>query len=111
MDHSLGIGKCGNRKIILYVGDARDVVKRIKTNHCSGNVEGSAFRKHLAEQLGYKFVKTKRKSGTTRVSIDLPFPREGESRITEYVKTGGWKYIICDSHDEAKIFNGTSLTN
>ncbi len=31
---------------IIYVGDSRDVVKRILTNHCKGNVEASALRKH-----------------------------------------------------------------
>ena len=48
----------------IYVGDSKDVVKRIKNNHCSGNVEASAFRKHLAVAMGYKLKKTKIETGS-----------------------------------------------
>ena len=67
--------------LCLYVGDARDIVKRILTNHCTGNVEGSAFRKAVAEAIGYNLTYTKRKSGSMRVRIDFPNPREGEKKF------------------------------
>lgn len=90
--------------LCLYVGDAKDIVKRILTNHCTGNVEGSAFRKAVAEAIGYNLTYTKRKSKTTRVRIDLPNPREGEKKVSEYIWSGYWRYVICQSYDEAYDF-------
>jgi len=46
--------------MIIYVGDSKDVIKRIRTNHCKGNVEASALRKYVAEALGYRIKITKR---------------------------------------------------
>jgi hypothetical protein len=37
---------------VIYVGDSKNVVNRIRTNHCSGNVEGSAMWRHIAEAKG-----------------------------------------------------------
>lgn len=52
---------------VYYVGDTNNIIIRIRTDHCSGNVEGSAFRKLVAETLNLEIVKTRRASGTTRV--------------------------------------------
>jgi len=90
--------------ITIYVGDARNVVNRILFNHCKGNVEASALRRHIAEAMGYKLKRTKRASGSTRIRIDLPNPKFGERKISAYIQTGKWKYVICESYDEAHDF-------
>jgi len=89
---------------VIYVGDAKDVIKRILTNHCRGNVEGSAFRKHVAESMGYKIKTTYRSSGSKKVRIDHPNPSEAEKKITAYIRSGKWKYVICDSYEETHDF-------
>jgi len=91
-------------KLIVYVGDSRDVVKRILTNHCSGNVEASALRRYIAEAKGYKIKSTKRSSGSTKVRIDLPSPRTGEMNVSNYIRSGNWRYVLCDSYSEANDF-------
>ena len=90
--------------IAIYAGDAMDVVKRIRSNHCSGNVEGSALRRHIAENIGYQIMSTRRSSGSYRVRLDLPNPKTGEHIITVYLRTGLWKFILCDSYEEAHDF-------
>jgi len=90
--------------MIIYVGDARDVIKRIRTNHCSGNVEASALRRHVAEAKGYKIKSTKRLSGSMRVRINLPNPQNGEMDVSNYIRSGEWKYVIWNSYAEANDF-------
>lgn len=95
--------------MVIYVGKSQKVINRIITNHCKGNranVEGSALRKHVAQAIGYGIKSTKRSSGTTKVRIDLPNPREGEVRVSNYIRSGKWRYIICNSYDEARGFEG-----
>ena len=89
---------------VIYVGDSSNLRKRIRTNHGGGNVEGSAFRKHLATAFGYGIARTKRESGTFRVRLDLPDPRVGERQITDYVRGGHWKVVACDTDEEANAF-------
>ena len=91
-------------KMIIYVGDARNVIKRIKTNHCSGNVEASTLRRSVAEAKGYRIKSTRRTSGSTRVRIDLPNPHEGEMDVSDYIRSGRWRYVICNSYAEANDF-------
>ena len=90
--------------ITIYVGDARNIVTRILRNHCRGNVEGSALRKHIAEAMGYRIIRTRRPSGSVRVRIGMPNPRIGEGRVSAYIQTGRWKYAICESYNEAHDF-------
>jgi hypothetical protein len=90
--------------MVIYVGDAADVVKRIRKNHCAGNVEASALRRHIAVAMGYNIVATKRASGSTRVRIDHPEPKVGESKVTEYIQSAEWKYVICGTYEEAHDF-------
>lgn len=90
--------------MVVYVGDAGDVINRIRSQHCSGNVEASALRRHLAQKKGYRLVSTKRLSGITRLRIDLPNPREGENEISVYIRSGRWRYCLCDSPAEATDF-------
>ena len=90
--------------MIIYVGDSKDVIKRIRTNHCRGNVEASALRKYVAEALGYRIKITKRPSGSRRVRIDLPDPRRGEKDVSDYIRSGKWRYVLCISSVEAEDF-------
>ena len=91
-------------RLVIYVGDSKNVINRVKTNHCAGNVEGSAFRKLIAEYMGYSFIKTRRKSGSTRTRIDLPQPKLGETAITKYIRSGYWRYFVCDSIADSQDF-------
>ena len=90
--------------LVVYVGDAGDVINRVRSQHCSGNVEGSALRRHVAQKKGYRLVSTKRLSGSTRLRVDLPSPREGEKQISAYIRSGRWRYCLCASAAEASDF-------
>jgi len=90
--------------IVIYVGDSRDVIRRLCSDHSSSNVEGSALRRHIAEFRGWKLKKTKRLSGSTRVRINLPDPRAAEREISTYIKSGGWRYVLCETCEEANDF-------
>lgn len=94
-----------NKKdVIVYVGDSRDVVKRILTNHCKGNVEASALRRYVAEAMGYRIKKARRPSGSIRVRIDVSDPKTGEEDVSNYIRSGEWRYVICSSFQEAHDF-------
>jgi hypothetical protein len=88
----------------LYIGDTSNLNRRIRTNHCSGNIGGSALRRHAAIARGYAIINERRLTGTIRRRLDLPNPRLGESYITTYIRTGVWKYVVCQDADEAKDF-------
>jgi hypothetical protein len=90
--------------LCIYVGDSRDVARRLAADHSGGNVEGSALRRHVAEEMGYQLTRTKRSSGSTRVRIAPPNERSGELRVTAYIRSGAWKYVLCRSYDEASDF-------
>jgi len=90
--------------MVIYVGDSGDVIKRIRTNHCSGNVEASALRKHIAKAKGFKIQSFKRASGSTRIRIDSPEPRNAENDVSSYIHSGSWKIVLCDSYKEAHDF-------
>ena len=87
--------------IAIYAGDSGDVIKRIRSNHCGGNVEASALRRHIAKYRGYPIKSTKRPSGSYRVRLD---PEAGEQDVSVYLRTGLWKFVICNSHEEAEDF-------
>ncbi|HEY3079939.1 MAG TPA: hypothetical protein VGM69_08535 [Chloroflexota bacterium] len=90
--------------LCIYVGDSGDVLRRLTTDHGAGNVEASALRRHIAEEMGYELTRTKRASGNTRIRIAAPNERSGELRVTEYIRSGRWKYVLCASYDEASDF-------
>jgi ADP-ribosylglycohydrolase len=48
--------------LVIYVGDSRDVIKRIRKDHCGNgtNVEASALRERVAENKGFQIKKTNR---------------------------------------------------
>lgn len=84
----------------IYVGDARNIRKRLR-QHQSGNVEASALRKHIAEAMGYRIRREKRQSGSYRKRLDLPDPKVGESKISRYILSGGWRFVVCTDYKEA----------
>lgn len=88
----------------VYIGDAGNVISRILTNHCRGNVEGSKLRQAVALKMGFTITRTKRASGIYKIRIDLPNPKKGEVQVSEYIRSGGWKYMIVSSSDEAEDF-------
>ena len=90
--------------ILLYVGDSRDVVKRILSTHCTGNVEGSALRLAVAEARGYPIAREKRPSGSTRIRIAVPGPRQAEHEISAFIRSCAWRYVLCATYEEAHDF-------
>ena len=90
--------------MIIYAGDSSDVIKRIRADHCKGNVEASTFRKQVAEAKGYRIKSTRRISGSMRVRIDLPNPQTGKMDVSDYINSGEWRYVICNSYAESNDF-------
>jgi len=90
--------------MIIYVGDSGDVIKRIRSSHCSGDVESSALRRHVAKAKGYRIKSTRRTSGSIKARIDLPNPHTGEVDVSDYIRSGEWRYVICNSYAEANDF-------
>lgn len=88
----------------IYVGDSKNIIKRIRFEHCRGNVEASALRKSIADYNNYNLIKEKRHSGSMRIRINLPDSRDGEQEISAYLQSGIWKYVLCESYDEAHDF-------
>jgi hypothetical protein len=95
----------------IYVGDGSKIGERVKNNHCTGNVEGSSLRKHIASNLGFGITKEKRPSGTTKVRLNIPNPKEGENKISNYLQSGEWKYLICETAEIAKDFQFYVIQN
>jgi hypothetical protein len=92
-----------NHELLIYVGDARNVVTRI-CNHCSNNVEASALRQRVATHVGYQFLKSRRPKGSTKIQLALPKPRAGEELITNYIRSGVWRFVVCESEVVAADF-------
>lgn len=91
--------------MIVYTGDASNITNRVRKNHCGGNVEGSALRQHVANAIGYQLSREKRlTSKSVRIRVDLPDPKVGEKAISQYIKSGYWRFVICDSEIEAQDF-------
>ena len=95
----------------IYIGDGSKIMNRIRNQHCSGNVEGSSLRKHIANALGFQFMRVQRANGSWRVRLNLPNPIIGEQQITNYLRSGHWKYIICPTGIEAKDFQFYAIQN
>ena len=94
----------GGKMKATYVCDAKDVIKRIRMNHCSGNIEASALRKSIAKEKGYPIKKKRRPSGSLCVRLNIPDPQKGEQEISAYLKEGVWKFVFCNSYKEAQDF-------
>ena len=88
--------------LCLYVGYSRNFA--FQQRETRGNVEGSQLRMYIAKEMGSNIKCTERPNGNTKKRIDLPNPQEGEDRVSEYICSGSWKYVICQSLSEAKDF-------
>ncbi len=86
----------------IYIGDSRNLAKRIFYNHCKGNVEASALRKYIAIEMNFQFRIERRKSGSRRIRVRSPV--NGEEIISHYIESGSWKYVVCRTYDEANDF-------
>ncbi len=91
-------------KTNIYIGDGSKIKTRIRNQHCSGNVEGSSLRKHVAKNMGYNLKITIREKGSKKTRLDISNPNDGENEINEYMHNGKWKYVNCISAAEAKDF-------
>jgi hypothetical protein len=91
-------------KMNIYIGDGSKIKTRIRNQHCSGNVEGSSLRKHVAKNIGYNLSTTTREKGSAKTRLDLIDPSFGENHITEYMRSGKWKFVNCNPGPEAKDF-------
>jgi citrate lyase beta subunit len=69
------------------------------------------MRLHIAEAKRYTFKRSRRTSGAMRVRINLPNPSEGEADVSRYIRSGWWKYVICDSDDEARDFQWYAINH
>ena len=45
-----------------------------------------------------------------QVRIDLPNPNEGEAKISSYIRSGKWKYVVCHSYAEAHDFQWYAIS-
>lgn len=85
----------------VYVGDSANLRNRIRTSHVGGNVEASAFRKHVATSIGWSTTREKRLGGGWRVRLDLPDAEGGEAWLSSYIRSGSWRIAECASYGEA----------
>lgn len=90
--------------MIIYVGDSKHVAKRIARDHCSGNVEGSALRRHVARNLGFEIIREKRTSGTSKYRINSIDPKEDERIVSEYIRQGLWQVICLNDAVDVRDF-------
>lgn len=92
---------------VMYVGHSKSVITRI-LNHCGRtNVEGSALRQSVAVSMGYKLLRTERPGGTSvKIRIKSLNPSTGETQVSKYIRSGKWRYIICESEKAARDFKG-----
>lgn len=87
--------------MIIYVGDSSRTRERIRRDHCSGNVYGSALRRHVAKALGYSL---RPRNGGNGSEIDLTDPSVGEAAVSTYIRGGRWRVIACRTVEESKDF-------
>lgn len=95
----------------IYIGDGSKIRTRIRNQHCGGNVEGSSLRKHIAKAMGYTLTRFQRTNGSWKVRLELPDPLIGEQQITDYLRNGSWKYVICPPQISAKDFQFYAIQN
>ena len=78
--------------MLQYIGDSSKIKNRVR-QHCIGNVESSALRKTIAEE--------KRPSGSRKKTVK---PLSAEKLISDYIQSGNWKVISCQTVEEARDF-------
>ena len=76
----MGTKESAMGQLVIYVGKSNRnrIINRIIIDHCRGSLKGSVLRSHVAEA--------------------------GEENVTDYICSGTWKYVICNSASEAEAF-------
>ncbi len=95
----------------IYIGDSSKIRTRIRNQHCGGNIEGSSMRKLVARNMGYTFTQERRINGSLKVRLNMPNPSSGEKLITNYIRFGVWKYVVCPPTIDAKDFQFYVIQN
>lgn len=75
---------------VIYVGYSGNIYNRILNQHCSGNVRGSILRMHAARRIADR--------------AGIADPHDVENEVSDYIRDGKWKYVICRSPGEARDF-------
>jgi hypothetical protein len=89
----------------IYIGDSGNISERVPTNHCSGDVEGSSFCKHVARAMGYPIGRMKRsRKNSTKLIITSTDSTIAKRNIKAYAKSGKWKFVLCADKKEAHDF-------
>lgn len=88
----------------IYVGDSKNVAKRINRKHCTGNVKVSALRRTIAERMGFVIIEEKIHPKYIKVYIGGPHRKLSEKKISDYLAAGVWKSVRCESKAEAEDF-------
>lgn len=86
--------------MLQYIGDSSKIKNRVR-QHCTGNVESSALRKTIAEEMGFEIVSVKRPSGSRKKTVN---PLSAEKLISDYIQSGNWKVVSCQTVEEARDF-------
>lgn len=81
---------------LIYIGDSGRVAGRAGSDHCGGNVEGSAFRRHTAQAMNFS---VERLGG-----YQITHPENGEDIVSAYIRSGCWHCLPCSDADEAEGF-------
>jgi hypothetical protein len=95
----------------IYIGDGSKIRNRIRNQHCNGNVESSSLRKHIAQTMGFHLQREQRLNGSTRVRLAMENASVGEQIISNYLKSGSWKFVICPPSINAKDFQFYAIQN
>jgi hypothetical protein len=105
--HRKAVSRCATLKNLFmdtYIGDSKSIRRRLTSEHCRGNINGSALRRHVATALGYQLSRVRRDSGKLKWKVDTENPRLAEQIISQYIRSGVWKHVVCQNADEAKDF-------
>ena len=86
--------------MLQYIGDSNNIKNRVR-QHCTGNVESSALRKTIAEEMGFEIITVKRPSGSRKKTVN---PLSAEKLISDYIQSGKWKVVSCLTVEEARDF-------
>ena len=86
--------------MLQYIGDSNKIKNRVR-QHCTGNVESSALRKTIAEEMGFEIITVKRPSGSRKKTVN---PLSAEKLISDYIQSGKWRVVSCPTVEEARDF-------
>lgn len=93
---------------VIYVGDASKLRRRVIQKHVKGDggVHTSPLRRHTATAWSIPF-KYERHGIHFRAALDVPDAQKADevtAELTAYVRSGSWRFVECESAEEAKDF-------